>query len=221
MNPIKIYWAGDLFDHKDLSGNILLASEVERISGGSYQVCLPQNSESNSNRDLSIRDGDFNLLLNCDAIVANFDGHDLDSGTVVEFCCAKFLDLPAVLLRTDFRRCCEDKTSPDPWNLMCSGYPRSQTLLVHGMNELHRHLSGEKDPVSGLKKYHQSIAGKIVEALNQTIAQPTVLWTDPQRLTDHYLTLLRTLGGQISEALPPEVIRKNILGKIEKGIYNP
>ena len=46
---------------------------------------------------------DFELLYNCDCLIANLDGPDPDSGTVVEFCFAKMLDMPAVLLRTDFR----------------------------------------------------------------------------------------------------------------------
>ena len=39
---LKIYFAGDLFDAKDLIGNILLAEAIERQSGGRYKVMLPQ-----------------------------------------------------------------------------------------------------------------------------------------------------------------------------------
>ena len=42
---LKVYWAGDLFDAKDLGGNLLLAQAVEAVSGGRYQVCLPQQAE--------------------------------------------------------------------------------------------------------------------------------------------------------------------------------
>jgi len=42
-------------------------------------------------------------LLNCDLALFNFDGPELDLGTVVEFLFAKFADIPALILRMDFR----------------------------------------------------------------------------------------------------------------------
>ena len=82
---LKIYFAGDLFDHKDLAGNLLIAEAIEKYSNGRYQIMLPQDGECEvENRtSQSIRDADFYLLFNSDLIVANFDGPDLDSGTVV------------------------------------------------------------------------------------------------------------------------------------------
>ena len=133
---LKIYFAGDLFDHKDLAGNLLLAAAIEKYSDNRYQVLLPQDGECEvTNRtSQTIRDADFKLLFNCDLIVANFDGTDLDSGTVVEFCFAKMMDMPAVLLRTDFRDC-GDNDLPDgePWNLMCSHYPRTAVCCMNAM----------------------------------------------------------------------------------------
>ena len=70
MNPKKIYFAGDLFDHKDLTGNLLLADAVAKVSDGRYQVMLPQDSECNDLRSVSeIRDRDLELLFSCDCIV--------------------------------------------------------------------------------------------------------------------------------------------------------
>ena len=96
---LKIYFAGDLFDAKDLGGNLMLAMAIEKKSAGRYQIMLPQNGESEvvNRTSQTIRDADFELLYNCDIIIANFDGHDLDSGTVVEFCFAKMVDMPALL----------------------------------------------------------------------------------------------------------------------------
>ena len=34
--PFRIYFAGDLFDHKDLIGNSILQSHIEKISEGRY-----------------------------------------------------------------------------------------------------------------------------------------------------------------------------------------
>lgn len=61
----------------------------------------------------------------------NFDGAELDSGTVVEFVIAKFADIPAVLLRTDFRR--GGDSHRDPWNLMVSDWPRTEKVIIHSM----------------------------------------------------------------------------------------
>ena len=51
-----------------------------------------------------IRDKDIVTLISCDLALFNFDGPELDSGTVTEFMFAKFADIPSLLLRTDFRR---------------------------------------------------------------------------------------------------------------------
>ena len=114
----KVYWAGGLFDLKDLIGNRMLADAFDRQAAGRWQAVLPQENEANGTRSDSIRDNDLEMLFSSDAVIANFDGTDLDSGTVAEFCFAKFLDLPAVLLRTDFRNNNDVATCPDPWNLI-------------------------------------------------------------------------------------------------------
>ena len=63
--PLKIYFAGDLFDSKDLAGNLLMADAVEQLSGGRYKVMLPQDGECEviERTSQSIRDADFELLL--------------------------------------------------------------------------------------------------------------------------------------------------------------
>ncbi len=41
MTEYTIYFAGELFDHKHLIGNALLASHIESLSGGRYRCVLP------------------------------------------------------------------------------------------------------------------------------------------------------------------------------------
>ena len=71
---LKVYFAGDLFDSKDLGGNVMLASAMEKVSGGRYQVILPQDGECEivNRTSQSIRDCDFWQLFQSDLIVANF-----------------------------------------------------------------------------------------------------------------------------------------------------
>lgn len=206
----KIYFAGGLFDHKELAGNMLLAKKIEQLSAGRYQVLLPQDFESAQTDATSVRNNDYKLLMACDLIVANFDGVELDSGTVAEFCCAKMLDLPAVLFRTDFRNGVERPGAVVPWNLMISAYPRTVNLIINGMDELVRH---DRD----LEKYHAAIAERIIAAADEVVAAKCLL---PQEdLLKHYQRTLQLLGGGMSSLFTDEELRTLLAEKIQNGIY--
>ena len=78
--------------------------------------------------------------IESEVAVFAFDGTELDSGTVVEFMFAKFLDIPAVVYRTDFRggsgeEATEAGDSVNRWNLMVSYYPRTKIVYLNGMVE--------------------------------------------------------------------------------------
>ena len=102
-----IYFGGSLFNHKDLTGNALLAEYIEKCSDNKYRCILPQNVEQHQTTALDIRNKDIAKIIECDLGLFNFDGTELDAGVVVEFMLAKFLDIPAVILRSDFRTCGE------------------------------------------------------------------------------------------------------------------
>ena len=102
---MKYYFAGGLFDHKELIGNKLLADAIADVSEGRWEALLPQDEENQLRDDpKSIRDNDFQMVLKSDAALFNFDGTELDSGTVAEFMAARFIDLPCVIFRSDFRK---------------------------------------------------------------------------------------------------------------------
>ena len=206
----KIYFAGGLFDHKELAGNMLLAKKIEQLSAGRYQVLLPQDFESAQTDATSVRNNDYKLLMACDLIVANFDGVELDSGTVAEFCCAKMLDLPAVLFRTDFRNGVERPGAVVPWNLMISAYPRTVNLIINGMDELVRH---DRD----LEKYHSSIAERIIAAMDEVVAMQSLL--PKEDLLAHYKRTLQLLGGGMSGLFTDEELQALIAEKVQNGIY--
>lgn len=218
--PLKIYFAGDLFDSKDLGGNVMLADAIDELSDGRYQVMLPQNGECevSERTSQSIRDADFDLLFHCDVIVANFDGTDLDSGTVVEFCFAKMLDMPAVLLRTDFRNS-GDATLPDgdPWNLMCSHYPRTEVLHINGMVLYHDCKAKTETSAQRLVLYYRTIAEKVIAALDRTVALQS--WMTPEQVLPQYQTTLKSIGGSLSSSLNDSVLQKIVESKCSAGIY--
>lgn len=195
MKQKTVYWAGALFNLKDLIGNRMLADAFERQASGRWIADLPQ--EPDPEQAGPIRDDDLERLFTADAVIANFDGADLDSGTVAEFCFAKFIDLPAVLLRTDFRNGNDVSTCPDPWNLMCSGYPRTEILLYDAMRE-----SASLDFAS----MSMLLGMRIVHALDRCAAMPPVAKT-PEDAFFAFRHAVRSAGGTMPERFPDDRIR--------------
>ncbi len=142
VETLKAYFGAALFKHGDLLGNAALAAAVEKASSGSVSCVLPQDFEAREPGPEAVRDADLKLLMQCDCAIFSFDGLELDSGTLVEFMFSKFLDMPCAVLRTDFRSGGDQGPGRDPWNLMCSFYPRTETLLFNSLSEYKRLLSG-------------------------------------------------------------------------------
>ena len=217
---LKVYLAGELFDFKHLGGNFLLAESIEKHSSGRYRVMLPQNGECEVlNRSAEkIRDADFKLLFECDLILANLDGTDPDSGTVVEFCFAKMVDMPAVLLRSDFRNCGDqDLAGSDPWNLMCSCYPRTQSCVINAMELYHQCRSTDDDTAGSLERFIGSIADQVIDALDAAVSCSS--WLKPDRAAEHYRSTVKSIGGTLGDILTDAVISDRVNSKSAAGIY--
>jgi nucleoside 2-deoxyribosyltransferase len=166
---LSVYFAGELFNAKHLSGNAGLAAAIQHKSGGRLNCVLPQTLESREEGAHFIRDEDLEHLISSDIALFNFDGSEIDSGTVVEFMVAKFADIPALLLRTDFRR--GGDQGQDPWNLMLSFYPRTETCCLDSMALYKTALAEGLDPVGAADSMLDQIAALVVpklEALAQT-----------------------------------------------------
>ncbi|MBO7619690.1 MAG: nucleoside 2-deoxyribosyltransferase, partial [Victivallales bacterium] len=201
-----IYWAGALFNHKELIGNMMVAKAVENVSDGRYIVKLPQDFQTSpSATAVDIRNADLTELLQCDALVANFDGADLDSGTVVEFCVAKALDMPTVLLRTDFRN--SGDADGIPWNLMCAGWPRTEILWTNSLADYHRH------PVEDLSNI---LADKIIHSLDKACAMKPWLTADDAAV--HFRRTIQSIGGGLEAILTDETIAAIVERKRQKGL---
>jgi nucleoside 2-deoxyribosyltransferase len=166
---LSLYFAGELFNAKHLSGNAGLAAAIQHKSAGRLNCVLPQTLESREEGAHFIRDEDLEHLISSDIALFNFDGSEIDSGTVVEFMVAKFADIPALLLRTDFRR--GGDQGQDPWNLMLSFYPRTETCCLDSMALYKTALAEGLDPVGAANSMLDQIAALVVpklEALAQT-----------------------------------------------------
>ncbi|MGF1655814.1 MAG: nucleoside 2-deoxyribosyltransferase [Verrucomicrobiales bacterium] len=132
-DPLRIYFAGELFSAKHLLGNAVLAEEIFHRSQERYLPVLPQNLEQRERHAHEIRDQDLLTLFDCHVGIFHYDGPELDSGTVVEFCFAKMADIPSVLVRTDFRFGGDQAKDGEPWNLMSSYFPRTKTVVLPSM----------------------------------------------------------------------------------------
>lgn len=173
----KIYFAGELFSLKHLAGNALLAKAILNASEGRYLSVLPQMLEQRDTTENAIRNQDLKALISSDLAVFNFDGDEIDSGTVAEYMVAKFIDLPSVIVRTDFRARSDSRSAP--WNLMLSFYPRTEVLTFDGM-ELYQkqiqaypsndYISQINQSVDAANAAFDNLSTSIVEALDRVSA---------------------------------------------------
>ena len=218
-NIFKVYFAGDLFDAKDLGGNLLLAQAIEEISCGKYRILLPQDGECEvkERSAQTIRDEDFRLLFSCDLLVANFDGTDLDSGTVVEFCFAKMMDIPTVLLRTDFRYA-GDSGLPDspPWNLMASHFPRTEILHLNSMMIYHDNCKSGNIQEK-IACYYHSIAEKVVAAMDKVISAKG--WLKADDLEPALINSLKAVSGNSDTIFTESEVAEIVKNKKNFGLY--
>ncbi|MEM9160801.1 MAG: nucleoside 2-deoxyribosyltransferase [Verrucomicrobiota bacterium] len=187
---LKVYLAGDLFDVKHLTGNAMLAEAIEIVSDRRYKMLVPQDIELPSMEAKDIRDEDFRALLECDAAVFQFDGPDLDSGTVAEFMAAKFADLPSVVLRTDFRR--GGDRNDKPWNLMCNFYPRTEYVVMDALGAYAASRAQTVERQTNVEAALGKVASDVVEKLDAVMGMEPVLSGDEKAsvrgLLDRILT---------------------------------
>ena len=223
MTTFTVYFAGDLFDHKHLAGNALLAGAVDRRSGGRYACVVPQDLEQATERMVDIRNQDLRQVMACDLGLFNFDGTDLDSGTVVEFMMAKMLDVPSVLLRSDFRASGDQEREGDDWNLMCSFYPRSRKVQFNAMawyQAARRPVERPDGPASTdwSGRLYDRIADAVVEALDAVRAEPSTFGGDEARIRAVYEWAARFPGSGFDAACDAGFVEEVIARKRRRGL---
>lgn len=182
----RIYFAAALFTMQEIIGNDLVCRAIVEESNGQYTCVLPQHQlvELQHLDQLAIRNSDLNLLLSTDVVLLNFNGLELDSGVVVEFMVSKFADLPAVILRTDFRR------PEEFWNLMASFWPRTEIVTLDAAQLYH--LEAMRDP----EQFAKQVAIRLVQAINRALnLPPTTIDTTQRTLAHNWLNrLIHTTG---------------------------
>ena len=225
----SVYFAGELFDIKHLVGNAYMAEAIYEKSHGKFLCHLPQDFELRGLNPHVIRDQDIQALFAADLAVFNFDGTELDSGTVIEFMLAKFADIPCVLLRTDLRAAGDQGTARrDPWNLMASFYPRTEVVRAASLID-YRVLQKQRHPnpiddVPRLAGQHASatasvicdrLATEVVHALNRLLQVPPVMTPELREGVYDWLASMPGMRGkkkdlrlQLAAALDQKVKKK-------------
>ncbi len=195
----SIYFAGELFAAKHLIGNSALAAAIERQSAGEFVCRLPQALEQRSSSAQQIRDQDLETLIECDLAIFNFDGAEIDSGTVVEFMVAKFADIPSLLLRTDFRK--GGDLGEDPWNLMISFYPRTRTCLLDCMGLY-------KEALAKTDNYHEASSTMIEKIAQSALEELHLLLRAPPYLPPHLTEPVYDWLGTFAQFTLPDSAQK-------------
>ncbi len=209
----SVYFAGELFDIKHLVGNAYLAEAIYEKSHGKYLCQLPQDFELRGLNPHVIRDQDILALFDADLALFNFDGTELDSGTVVEFMLAKFADIPTVILRTDLRAAGDQGNARnDPWNLMASFYPRTVVVRTASLIDYRtlqkQRLRRAPDDITRLAGQHASatasiicdrIAAQVVRAFNRVLKLPPALPAELRPDIYTWLALMPGLKGKKKE----------------------
>ena len=214
-----IYFGGSLFNHKDLTGNALLAEHIEKGSDNKYRCCLPQNVEQHQTTALDIRNKDIAKIIECDLGLFNFDGTELDAGVVVEFMLAKFLDIPAVILRSDFRTCGEKEIGGEDWNFMCSFYPRTQVVKFNAIQFYQEAIEESQTLNEVFDIYYNRIARMIIESLESVRTEQPLLKGDQKKLKTLYQWALTFPGGGIDKlASGASFVDQILASKIRKGL---
>lgn len=221
--PYTIYFAGHLFDHKDLAGNALLASYIDSGSQGRYECILPQDLEQRGIGPMGIRDQDLRAVMECDLSLFNFDGAELGSGAVVEYMYAKMLDIPTVILRSDFRHSGDQGSGGDPWNLMVSYYPRTRILFLDGMQWYQEALAQGGDATQVSARYQRRIAVEVIGLLDEVRREAAIIEGGRQGAESTYRWALRLAGGGLAELVTGDgslndYVGKIVSRKIEKGL---
>jgi len=217
-DALQIYFAGDIFDHKDLVGNALLARYIEQSSAGRYRCVLPQNLEQSSNRAVNIRNQDLVQVIQCDVALFNFDGDDLDSGTVVEFMLAKMLDIPALIVRSDFRSAGDQNKDGDDWNLMCSFFPRARNFQFNAMAWFQAAHADGDDILETLPKLYLSLSEQITAALDEVCDEPSLFGGDLNRARALYDWARQFPGSGLAHRIDDQALEQIVQRKHARGM---
>jgi nucleoside 2-deoxyribosyltransferase len=211
----SIYFAGELFSLKHLVGNALLADAIQTQSDGRYHCFVPQDHEQRETIAVAIRNQDLLHAATSDLGIYHFDGPELDSGTVAEFMVAKMLDIPSVILRSDFRSGGEAKILP--WNLMLVNYPRTEVIVLDSIVLYQKGLHQDGlSPKQAAMAANEQLAAMVIAALDKVRTAPPILSPEAKRVAYENMRLFP--GGGFDSILTKEKMEHVLASKLERSL---
>ena len=172
---------------------------------------------------MGIRDQDLRAVMECELSLFNFDGSEIPPGAVVEYMYAKMLDIPSVILRSDFRGGGDQAGEGDPWNLMASFYPRTRVLHLDGMQWYQESLAQGGDAAQVSARFQKRIAEEVIELLDEVRSDEAIMEGGRQGAESTYRWAIRLAGGGLAEHVAgdgslDEYVSSVVSTKIEKGL---
>lgn len=129
---------------------------------------------------------------------------------------AKMFDIPAVLLRTDFRKSGNQPEDGDPWYLMLSGYPRSKKVAI-GSFALYKKCKSEKIE-DQINSFESEIAKSIIEALDEVCKLPPLFKGNKEDAKNVIQWVIKLIGGTLNTLVTDDDLDKIIDHKFYLGL---
>lgn len=225
--PYTIYAAGGLFTYRELAMNLALKEAIWEKSSQRYQLILPQSEQPEGFEDpdvsVQIRNTDLWHVMRTDLLLAQFDGLELDAGTVAEYMMARFLGKPTVILRSDSRRM-QNAGFDEPYNLMLKNYPRTVVLHIDSLSDYLNRWEAIKPDQEGRLGFDaimefekkamaqgvSELAGRIIAAFNEALQMPSPYSDDMKREIYRAARLMPGSGYDhfVSEEILEELIER-------------
>ncbi|MBU1007770.1 hypothetical protein KKA53_01690 [Candidatus Dependentiae bacterium] len=120
---------------------------------------------------------------------------------------AKMIDIPSVLLRTDFRM--GGHGFGRSWNLMLTDFPRS-TEVMHKSIELYSKL--------GLEEFQKKVALSVIDAFDSLIVGPSLL-KSYEEILSAYSHVVKMCGGGLNETFTNDFLHELVDSKMNKKVY--
>ena len=136
---------------------------------------------------------------------------------MVEFIFAKFLDVPAVILRTDFRINGDQDRDGDPWNLMCTGYPRTEIITLNGMTRYQEAIRSVSTGREALESFYSRLAAEVIQRFESVLKKASVLVSDKVQILERYRWALSFPGSGLKELMREEEVKRILMEKRGKG----
>ena len=135
---------------------------------------------------------------------------------VVEFIYAKSLDIPCVILRSDFRNGGDEESGGNPWNLMCSGYPRTEVMTLNSMAWYQDSYRSNKNTNTAFDELYQKMAFEVVSRLKKVLTTTPILAENLAKAREIYRWGLNYPGSGVENMMSDSELDQLLSKKIKK-----